>query len=193
MAETASAEEIEVIDTIMDKTQEIPSMTKSELIALKTLPEQFVKSIPEEDGWTTQLHIWAGNGERHILSLEPKFLAFNNSFGDSVLMSLMNGALGAYNGKVDYELIWDILNTPMDFTRVDGDNEETLNVLDIKDIMDMTPIDILIDFAHARGQYTNTEPDYILISLIEQWSNGSPEFVYPASISEIGGIDATNG
>lgn len=166
---------IESIQNTFD--DEFEAITNAEKLALMNLPEQFVKRIPLEDNnWTSQLHIWGEQCVPQLLSLDPMYLSFKNSFGDTVLMSLIAGATGAFKEQVDYDLIEEILNTDFDYEDVETDKNKIdsiviKNPLDEKDINNQTPLDYLIDFAYSNGQYEGHEPDYELIELLEDWMN----------------------
>ena len=77
---------IELIEAIQDKFEEdVKPITDNELKALKQNPLQFVKKVPQDDGeWTSQLHIWAEQGVPEILDIDPIYLGFKNSVGDTV-------------------------------------------------------------------------------------------------------------
>lgn len=180
-----SNEDRTLIESIEEKYSEIEPITDKEKRALALHPMQFVERIKEDNGeWTTQLHIWAENGVKEILNLDPMFLSFKNSYGDSVLMCLAIGATGTHTDKIDYQLITDILSKDFTYedhtTDINGNDEIiTRNALNETDINGKTPIDYISDIAYAKGDYQNDEPDMHLIHILstmtksKQAENGS--------------------
>lgn len=164
-----------LIESIQNKFNEIEPITEKELRALKQYPIQYVHRIIEDDGdWTTKLHIWAENGVADILNLDPVFLGFKNSRGDSVLMCLAIGATGTHTGKPNYDLIKRILDRDYTYEDVekttDGDDEIIArNAMDETDIHGKRPIDYITDIAFARGDYSEDEPDLYLIDLLSNY------------------------
>jgi hypothetical protein len=168
----AQPESIHLIESIQDAfDQSFDAISDSEKRALKVFPMQFVKRVPlEGQEWTTQLHIWAENSVPEIAKLDPMILAHKNSLGDSILMSLIMGALGSYTEVIDYDLIQSILDTDLSYEDIDGDDKVIeKNALDVKDLNDQTPIDFLIDYAYASGKYKGQEPDTKLIAIIRDF------------------------
>ena len=169
---------IELIEAIQEKFEDnVKPITSDEIKALKQHPLQFVKKIPNSDKreWTSQLHIWAEQGVPEILDLDPIYLAFKNSVGDTVLMSLVSSAAGAYTEKIKYDLIKKVLDTDLSYVVTEKgengeDSVEDKNVLDIKDLNGQTPIDFLIDFAFGTGNYKNYLGDPKLQMILKKFS-----------------------
>ena len=166
-----------LIESIQAKFDEVKPLTDKEKRSLVMLPIQYVKRIIEDDGeWTTQLHIWAENSVSEIINLDPIFLGFKNSRGDSVLMCLAIGATGTHTGRIDYELIRKILDK--DYTYEDSEktpdgNDDIIvrNAMDETDISGKRPVDYLADIAFAKGDYANDEPDLLLIEILSEYNN----------------------
>lgn len=169
---------IELIESIQEKfDDEVKPISPAEIKALRQHPLQFVKKIPLDNSeWTSQLHIWAEQGVPEILELDPIYLAFKNSAGDSVLMCLVSSATGAYTEKIKYDLIQKILDTDLSYV-VKEKNEEGKDVLeyknafDVKDLNGQTPIDFLIDFAFGTGIYKNYLGDAKLQMILKKFSD----------------------
>lgn len=169
---------IGIIESIQQKFEsDISSISDSEIKSLKQFPEQYVKRIPiENQEWTSQLHIWAEHGVPEILELDPVLLSFKNSSGDTVLMSLISGATGAYTDVVNYDLIEQILNKNLEYEDVVKDPEgndvkTTVSVLNIKDLNEQTPIEFLIDFAFNVENYKDSLPDLKLQQILKDFSH----------------------
>jgi len=168
---------IELIESIQDEFDtKIDVISKDELKALKQYPIQFVKKVQQEKGeWTSQLHIWAEQCVPEIVDLDPIFLGFKNSVGDSVLMSLILGATGAYTEKVNYNLIKKVLNTDFSYEDVEKDDEgndeiSIKNVFDETDLNGKTVIDYLIDFAFGVGPFKGTATNEQLQDLLRDFA-----------------------
>lgn len=168
---------IQIIESIQNTFDEsFESISDSEKKALKLFPLQFIKRIPQENQeWTTQLHIWGDNAVADLLNLDPILLSHKNSYGDTVLMCLVNAALGAYTEVIDYDLIKRILDTDMSFeyTETLKDGKETpikSNVLEIEDLNGQTPLNFLIDYAYADGNYKGQEVDPILQKILQEFA-----------------------
>jgi len=165
-------DDVSLIESIEGEFTEIASISDSEKRALRQYPMQFIKRITNDhDEWTTQLHIWAENGVSDILDLDPTFLAFKNSYGDSVLMSIAVGATGTHTGVTDYELIKKMLDGEYIYddiqTTSDGkQTSTTMNAMDETDINGLTPIDYIKSVAYATGDYEGEDPDVELQQLI---------------------------
>ena len=166
-----------LIESIQKKFEtDIETISAEEKKALKQFPVQFVKRIPQDDmGWTSQLHIWGEQSVSDLLSLDPVLLAFKNGYGDTVLMSLIGAATGMYTEKVDYPLIKKILKTDFTYEDVEKDLEgkESItekNVLDETDINGQTPLDFLIEFAYATGNYEGMQPDIKLQEILKTYT-----------------------
>ena len=163
-----------ILESVEQEFDKVPAISEKEIRALRQYPIQFVKRMNVDDDpgeWTTQLHIWAENGVPEILELDPIFLGFKNSFGDSLLMSLVVAASGAHSGKIDYELINKIIDKDYSYEEItkteDGDEEVvTKNAMDETDINGKTPIDYLAEIAYGQGEYEGNPPDLKLQSII---------------------------
>jgi len=165
-----------LIESIQDEFEDkVEPLTKEEKKALKTYPIQYVKAKELEQGeWTSQLHVWAEQCVPEILELDPIYLAYKNSAGDSVLMSFIVGCTGAYTEKLDYHLLNKLLNTDLSYEEIekDGENDEIVmnNVFDEKDLNNQTPIDYLIEFAYGIGQFKGEEKDEKLKYLLKKFA-----------------------
>ena len=166
-----------LIESIQKKFEtDIETISAEEKKALKQFPVQFVKRIPQDDmGWTSQLHIWGEQSVSELLDLDPMLLAFKNSYGDTVLMSLVAAATGMYTEKVDYSLLKDILDKDFSYEDVEKDSEgnEAIvekNALDEIDINGQNPLEFLIEFAYATGNYEGMQPDFKLQELLKEFS-----------------------
>jgi hypothetical protein len=169
--------DIGLIESIQKKFEEdIESITDKEKKALKQFPMQFVKRIAQDDmGWTSQLHVWAEQGIPQILDIDPMLLAFKNGYGDSVLMSLVASATGTYTETNDYDLLQKILDKDFTYEDVNKDeegNEEVIerNALEEVDVNDQTPLDYLIDFAYATGDYEGMKPEPIIQEMLQEFA-----------------------
>lgn len=177
-SDTANIPLIEAVEKVFDS---VAPITDIELKALKQHPMQFVKRIPAEDGeWTTKLHVWAENGVKEILTIDPIYLGFKNSYGDSVLMCLTIAATGTHTNKVDHRLIHDILNHDYTYEETiknaDG-NEETVvnNAMDETDIAGKTPIDYITEIAFSKGDYEGEVPDEMLQKMLYHLAGMKPD------------------
>lgn len=179
---------LENIQEAFDKT--VTPITDSEIRALKTFPIQFIPRIELEDGeWTTKLHIWAENGVAELVEIDPMVLTHKNSLGDSVLMSLVSAATGAFTETVNYDLIKKILNTDFSYEEKEKslDKEQVVlkNAIDEKDVYGQTVIDYLIDFAYGSGKYEGQEPDILLQQILVDFSNGLDTPAEPESVNSV--------
>jgi len=173
--------QIGLIESVQDKFEKnFEAITPKEIKALKMYPMQFVKRSPQPEGeWTTKLHEWAEQGVPEILELDPVFLAFKNSYGDSVLMCLVVGSTGAYTEKVNYDLIDKILNHEnytFEDVETDDEDKETIilkSAVDVKDLNNQTIIDYLIDFAFGTNIYKDQDADLKLQELLKEFSEYS--------------------
>ncbi len=184
---------IESIQTEFESTYE--AISDKERKALRNEPLQYIVGIPDGESWTTQLHIWAEQGVPEILKLDPIFLAYKNGYGDSVLMSMVAGATGTHTEQVNYKLIFDILNTDMEYEYLerDGDKEITMkaNALDETDANGDTILDYLIDYAFSTGKYKGQPQDDELQAIlrhfagyIEEVTDNEPEVIKVETIEE---------
>ena len=170
-------EQFELLESIQQNFEkEVKPISDTDSRALRTYPVQFVLRKKLDDGeWTTQLHTWAENGVPELLSIDPMILTLKNSYGDTVLMSLLSSALGKFTEKVNYDLIEKILDTDLSYEEMtkDGNNEsiEIKNALDEQDVNGNTLIDWLIDFAYGRGIYQGHHPDEYLIEVLKNFAN----------------------
>jgi hypothetical protein len=168
----------DLLESIQNKFEEtIPSITKNQVIALKQYPIQFVNKIDLERGnWTSQLHVWAEHCVPEILDLDPIYLAFKNSIGDTVLMSFIIGATGAYTEAVKYDLIKKILEMDLSYedSEKTADGKETItlkNALDEVDVNGSTILDFLTDYAFGTGQFDGQYPDEELKNILIEFSH----------------------
>ncbi len=183
---------IDLIESVQEKFEEdFEAIKPAEKKALKQYPVQFVKRMELPEGeWNTKLHMWAEQAVPEILGLDPIYLAFKNSAGDSVLMSLVLGATGAYTEKMNYELIGNILNTDLTYEDIEKDEEGKdkiimSNALDVKDLNNQTILDYLIDFAYGEGEFKGQEPDARLQEIINQFSDGKKSSEKPEKEPEV--------
>lgn len=166
-------ENMDLLESIqMNFNEEFKPLTHSERKALVMHPMQFVKRISEPDGsWTSQLHIWAEQGVPEIMDLDPMFLTFSNSHGDTVLHCLVTGLTGAYTEKVDYPALENILTKELSYEDIDTDNEgnqvkSVIVPLNVKDSIGKTPLDYIIAYAYGTDIYEGTNPDQQLIDIL---------------------------
>ena len=168
---------IEAIQEKYDST--INPIQENERVALFQFPEQFLQRIELEDGHhTSRLHEFAENLVHELLKIPAIYLLHENSFGDSVIMSLVKAACGAYNNRVDYGFLRKLLsNDPCyDDKKVDEMTGQMsinkLSCLDQRDSSGFSPIDYLINFAYGLENFEGTEPDETLKKLLFDFSNG---------------------
>jgi len=165
-----------LIESIQEEFESnVDSISKEEKKALKQYPIQYVKKIELEKGeWNSQLHVWAEQCVPEIIELDPIYLAFKNSAGDSVLMSFIMGCTGAYTEKLDYHLINKLLNTDLSYEDIEksGDEEEIVikNAFDETDLSGKTPIDYLINFAYGIGDFKGEPQDEKLKHLLKKFA-----------------------
>lgn len=169
--------QIGLIEAIQEEFEEtVDPISQEEVRALKQYPIQYVKRVTQNKGeWTSQLHIWAEQCVPEILDLDPIYLSYKNSAGDSVLMSFVLGCTGAYTEKVDHKSLDKILNIDLSYEDIEkgDDGIETIviqNALDEKDLNNHTVIDYLIDFAYGIGQFDNQETDEKLQEMIKSFA-----------------------
>jgi hypothetical protein len=163
-----------ILESIQAKVKELANEpTQSELDALKTQPQQFLKQIEEDDGgWTTKLHVWAEQGYPEMLRIPVSLLGFKNGYGDSVLMGLVTGACGNHTGDIDYGFIQQILDTPMDYEEADESGSMVAKnaLVDVTDINGQSAIDFLVDFANGTGTYQGYPADEQLKTILNEFS-----------------------
>lgn len=164
-----------ILEAIEEAFSDVSPITDSERKALRQYPIQFVYRITEDDGeWTTKLHIWAENCVEEILDLDPIFLGFKNSNGDTVLMSFAVGVTGTHTGHPNYSLLEKMLSKNYSYEEKisDEDGNEKLvskNAMDETDIYGKTPIDYIRDIAYASGDYDEDEPDMNMQRILETY------------------------
>lgn len=164
-----------ILESIEEAFRDVSPITDSERKALRQYPIQFVYRVPEDDGeWTTKLHIWAENCVEEILELDPIFLGFKNSMGDTVLMSLAVGVTGTHTGHPNYELLERMLSRNYSYEEKVQDEEGgeqviTKNAMDETDIYGKTAIDYIKDIAFATGEYSEDEPDMNMQRILETY------------------------
>ena len=169
---------IEAMQSSINK--KIPPMTESERRSLLAFPMQFIRRIDLGNGeWTTRLHQLAQQSAPELLMIDPLTLTAKNSDGDTVLITLIDAALGKYTEMIDYDLIRDILNTNMEYAAIsDGSDTESLesgNAWDDPDLTGNTPIQNLYDFATGTGVYQGMPPDETLTSILTDWPLKIPD------------------
>lgn len=154
--------------------RDVPSISRENLFALYQNPAQFMLKKPLPDGrWTTQLHEWADNGVEDLLNINPIFLGAKNSLGDTVLMNLVEYAIGKTTEQINFDLLKKILENPLVFEYKTGEDEEMCqaSVWDIKDVTGRSPIDYLSDMASGTGTCQGCEPITELAPLIAEWAS----------------------
>ena len=154
--------------------REVPSISRENLIALYQNPAQFmVKKILADGLWTTQLHEWADNGLEDLLYINPIYLGAKNAYGDTVLMNLVEYAIGKTTEQINFDFLKKLLENPMVFEYKINEDGETCqeSVWDIKDVTGRTPIDYLSDMASGTGTCAGCEPIVELAPLIAEWSS----------------------
>lgn len=154
--------------------RDVPSISRENLLALYQNPAQFMMKKPLADGmWTTQLHEWADNGVEDLLDINPIYLGAKNAYGDTVLMSMVEYAIGKTTEQINFDYLKRLLEHPMVFEYKTGDDGEmsTASVWDIKDITGRTPIDYLGDMAGGTGTCKGCEPIPELATLIAEWAS----------------------
>lgn len=174
--------DIGLIESIQKKFEEdIETISDKEKKALKQFPMQFVKRIVQDDmGWTSKLHVWAEQGIPEILDIDPILLAFKNGYGDSVLMSLVASATGTYTEVNNYDLLQKILDKDFTYEDVNTDdegNEKVIecNAFDEVDLNEQTPLEYLIDFAYAKGDYEGMKPEPIIQEMLQEFASDYQE------------------
>ena len=165
-------EAIAILESARAALNEVPDITDAEKKALIQHPMQFVRRISKEDGeWTTQLHIWAENGVPEILDLDPIYLGFKDSYGDSVLMCLTVAATGTHTGQMNYDMIEEIVTGDYRYEEAvsddDSDGVVVKNAMDETDIHGKTPLDYLADIANGTDDYSDDIPDVFLQEILQ--------------------------
>ncbi len=154
--------------------REVPSISRENLFALYQNPAQFMVKKPLADGlWTTQLHEWADNGVEDLLYINPIYLGAKNAYGDTVLMSMVEYAIGKTTEQINFPYLKKLLENPMIFEYKTGEEGEVCeaSVWDIKDVTGRTPIDYLSDIASGTGTCEGCEPVVELAPLIAEWAS----------------------
>ena len=168
-------EKLDLIESVRDYyIQNTETITDSQRHALKTLPSQFITKIKDSNGWTTPLHIWAEQGVKELLTLDPLILCTEDEYGYTVLHSLVKYCLGTYTNQVDYDMIKRLLDLDMHYDLVvvnpdtkEFDVEET-HAIHKKDLNNKSYIDYLIDYAWALDIYDGMEQDEQLKQLLKE-------------------------
>lgn len=154
--------------------REVPSISRENLLALYQNPAQFMMKKKLADGiWTTQLHEWADNGVEDLLYINPIYLGAKNAYGDTVLMNMVEYAIGKTTEQINFDYLKKLLENPMVFeykTSEDGELCQA-SVWDIKDVTGRTPIDYLSDMASGTGTCQGCEPITELAPLIAEWAS----------------------
>lgn len=184
-----------LLEAIQEEMEtKVDPISKEEKKALKQYPIQYVKKIDLNAGeWTSQLHNWAEQCVPEIIELDPIYMAFKNSAGDTVLMSFIIGCTGAYTEKLDYHLINKLLNTDMSYEDIEknGDDEEIIikNAFNETDLNGQTPIDYLIDFAYGIGQFKGEPQDEKLKHLLKKFAENESKQQEEMEKSEVDDSD----
>lgn len=165
-------EAISLLESATAELDDIQPITDKEKKALIQHPMQFVRRISKENGeWTTQLHIWAENGVSEILDLDPIYLGFKDSYGNSVLMCLTVAATGTHTGQMDYDMIEEIVTGDYCYEESvsddDTDGVVVKNAMDETDIHGKTPLDYLSDIANGTGDYSEDGQDMLLQEILQ--------------------------
>lgn len=154
--------------------RDVPSISRENLFALYQNPAQFMmkKSLP--DGrWTTQLHEWADNGVEDLLNINPIYLGAKNSLGDTVLMNMVEYAIGKTTEQINFDFLKKLLENPLVFEYKTSEDEDMCqaSVWDIKDVTGRTPIDYLSDMASGTGTCKDCEPITEIAPMIAEWAS----------------------
>lgn len=158
--------------------RDVPVISKDMLRALYQYPVQFIDMKPLPNGeWTTALHEWAENGLEDLLEIDPLYLATKNSNGDTVLMALVEYAVGSTTEQINYDFLKKLLSKPMTYKYKINDTDEPLDgcVWDIRDVTGRTPIDYLTDMASGTGTCAGCEPIPELAPYIAEWADNELE------------------
>lgn len=154
--------------------REVPSISRENLLALYQNPAQFMMKKVLADGmWTTQLHEWADNGVEDLLYINPIYLGAKNAYGDTVLMNMVEYAIGKTTEQINFDYLKKLLENPMVFEYKTSEDGELCqgSVWEIKDVTGRTPIDYLSDMASGTGTCEGCEPIVELAPLIAEWSS----------------------
>ena len=154
--------------------RDVPSISRENLFALYQNPAQFMmKKVLPDGRWTTQLHEWADNGVEDLLNINPIYLGAKNSYGDTVLMNMVEYAIGKTTEQINFDFLKKLLESPLVFEYKTGEDEEMCraSVWDIKDVTGRTPIDYLSDMASATGTCKDCEPITELAPMIAEWAS----------------------
>lgn len=154
--------------------RDVPSISRENLFALYQNPAQFMMKKALPDGrWTTQLHEWADNGVEDLLNINPIYLGAKNSLGDTVLMNMVEYAIGKTTEQINFDLLKKLLENPLVFEYKTGEDEEMCraSVWDIKDVTGRTPIDYLSDMASGTGTCKDCEPITEIAPMIAEWAS----------------------
>ena len=154
--------------------RDVPSISRENLFALYQNPAQFMMKKPLPDGrWTTQLHEWADNGVEDLLNINPIYLGAKNSLGDTVLMNMVEYAIGKTTEQINFDFLKKLLENPLVFEYKTSEDEEMCqaSVWDIKDVTGRTPIDYLSDLASGTGTCKNCEPITEIAPMIAEWAS----------------------
>jgi hypothetical protein len=151
-----------------------PSISRENLLALYQNPAQFMmKKVLPDGKWTTQLHEWADNGVEDLLNINPIYLGAKNSYGDTVLMNMVEYAIGKTTEQINMDFLKKLLENPLVFEYKTSEDEEMCqaSVWDIKDITGRTPIDYLSDMASGTGTCKDCEAIPELAPMIAEWAS----------------------
>lgn len=151
-----------------------PSISRENLLALYQNPAQFMmKKVLPDGKWTTQLHEWADNGVEDLLNINPIYLGAKNSYGDTVLMNMVEYAIGKTTEQINMDFLKKLLENPLVFEYKTSEDEEMCrsSVWDIKDITGRTPIDYLSDMASGTGTCKDCDAIPELAPMIAEWAS----------------------
>lgn len=170
----AYPEQLTLIEGIQDlMNRKIEVISKKNRMALRQFPMQFTRRIPLGGGeWTTTLHMWADNLVDTLLEIDPLVLTCTDSSGYTVLHALVFAATGKFTQRVDYDFIRKLLDKNMSYIEMlmpnDVNSKQEGNAWAIKDIMQKTPMDYLVEFANGDD---GNPPDERLQQLLYEFGN----------------------
>lgn len=154
--------------------RDVPSISRENLLALYQNPAQFMmKKVLPDGRWTTQLHEWADNGVEDLLNINPIYLGAKNSVGDTVLMNMVEYAIGKTTEQINFDYLKKLLENPLVFEYKTSEDDEMCqaSVWDIPDITGRTPIDYLSDLASGKGTCNECDAIPELAPLIAEWAS----------------------
>ena len=170
----AYPKELALIEGIQDLfNRKIEVISEKNKMALRQFPMQFTRRISLGDGeWTTTLHMWADNLVDTLLEIDPLILTCTDSTGESVLHALVFAATGKFTQRVDYDFIKKLLDKNMGYIEMKIPNNVNSkmegNAWLVKDAMQKTPMDYLVEFANGDD---GTWPDEQLKQLLAEFGS----------------------